>query len=115
LAALRRHVVGQLRSSDTTDLDALRATLRQTFAGFELCSPAAPFGSGVVQGAVWSANPERDDRENLTGVGEGYRLLPVVRTQAVDISPDANYAEGFPAVTGASLPLHAFLCTRLAA
>jgi hypothetical protein len=33
LAALRRHVVGKLRSSDTSDLEALRATLRPDVRG----------------------------------------------------------------------------------
>jgi len=64
--------------------------------------------------AVWSENHNVDDRESLTGVGDGYSLLPVVRTERVDISPGASYADGFPAVARASLPLHAFLCSRLA-
>jgi hypothetical protein len=91
-----------VRSGSQAGLDTLRVTLKQVFAGFELCSAAAPFGSGSLQGdgVVWSQNP---DENPSMAAGDGYHLLPVVRSQAVDISPDASYPDGFPAVIRASL------------
>jgi len=64
---------------------------------------------------VWSENPKQDDAPPLLAVKNRYQLLPVVRAQSSDLSLYANYAEGFPAVRRAALPLHDNLWTRLAA
>lgn len=59
--------------------------------------------------------PERRRPREPDGRRGWVSTTPRVRAEAVDISPEASYADGVSAVARASLPLHAFLCTRLAA
>jgi hypothetical protein len=106
LAALRQAVAEEIQDGRGGDLDQLRAILRRLFVGFELTSPTARFGSGVLDGPRWVDAP---DAENSLSFG-GYFLLPVLRAEAVDL--DRDDPAGFPAVR--RLPLHANLCSLLA-
>ena len=46
LAVARGQIVGEFREAKDAGLEQLRAAMRRLFAGFELCSPLARFGSG---------------------------------------------------------------------
>jgi hypothetical protein len=91
LASLRRQIAGEVAGSD--DLDRVRALLRRLFVGFKLASPKARFGSGKLGGgAVWVG---AEDRKNPLSFGDGYFLIPVLRSDAIDLGTDDP--SGFPA------------------
>ncbi len=116
LSAVRQIVAGHVLEGNRDNLDKHRATLKRLFVGFELCSPAKPFGSGALQGqgAVWSENTDPGD-DGVLAIENGYQLLPVVRAESIDLSSTASYADGFPALTRAAFALHDNLWTRLVA
>ncbi|MGI8863453.1 MAG: hypothetical protein ACR2JH_03500 [Solirubrobacteraceae bacterium] len=103
LAQTRKRVAGEIVEGG--DLEPWRQALRRLFVGFELCSPTKPFGSGVLTGggAIWTPNTE-DSPTNLANLAEGYSLLPVVRSEALDRDYGAS-DEGFPAPRRGPLPL----------
>lgn len=109
LAALRQMVVGEVQTGREGNLEQFRSVLRRLFVGFELTSPSARFGSGVLDGTGWVQND--DGAPHLLGVDVGYSLNPVVRSEAVDLVTDDGV--GFPAVQ--RVALHSNLCSRLAA
>ena len=106
LAARRRAITGTIREGREGDLDEHRAVLRRMFVGFELGSPAARFGSGVLRGQGWVGSDEGKHPLSFDG---GY-LLPVLRLDAVDL--EVGDAAGFPAVR--RVPLSDNLCSLLA-
>jgi site-specific DNA recombinase len=110
LAKTRRRVAGEI--TEGGDLEQWRQAIRRLFVGFELCSPAKPFGSSALagEGVIWT--PQSDDAP--TKLGHGYSLLPVVRAEALDRDATA-FEEGFPALTRGPLPLSDNLCSLLAA
>ena len=81
--------------------------MRRLFAGFELASPRARFGSGVLRGTLCVEN---DDRPGLFGLGGGYYLLPYFRPEAIDLARDDGVA--FPSLGRSALS--DFLCSLLA-
>ncbi len=115
LTAMRQMVAGRVQEGSRAGLDSFRATLKRLFAGFELASPTRPFGSGDLsrQGDKWSSADS--DESTLKAEGGYHLLLPVVRAEAVDLGPSADYSEGFPAVRRSALALRDDLCSRLAA
>jgi hypothetical protein len=65
-------------------------------------------------GDYWA--PANDtDPDPFLQITDGYQLLPVVRSEAIDWSADASYDAGFPVVRRSALALHANLCARFAA
>lgn len=100
LAQTRQRVAGEVIEGG--ELEQWRQALRRLFVGFELCSPAKPFGSGALagEGVIWVPKSE-DAPPRLTG---GYSLLPVVRAEAVDRAA-GSFDQGFPALTRGPLPL----------
>jgi DNA invertase Pin-like site-specific DNA recombinase len=106
LARARRQVAGEIRQANGEGLDQLRASVCRLFAGFELASPRARFGSGVLGGQpgvgyLW-VGKERDERHPFR-LDSGYYLLPYFRPEAMDLARDdgvgvpAPDAAGFPA------------------
>jgi hypothetical protein len=80
--------------------------MRRLFAGFELASPRARSGSGVLRGRPWAANEARDYPFRLE---DGYCLLPYFRPEAIDLARDDGV--GFP--TPGRSALSDFLCSVL--
>lgn len=93
LTGLRQQITDEIRAGKSADLDEVRALLRRLFVGFELASPAVPYGSGVLGGQPWVAS-DRDQR--LSSI-PGYWLIPYLRPPSVDVIDD-DFADGFPAV-----------------
>jgi hypothetical protein len=103
LASLRRQIAGEVAGSD--DLDRVRALLRRLFVGFELASPKARFRSGKLRGgAAWVG---AEDRQNPLSFGDGYFLIPVLRSDAIDLGTDDP--SGFPAIRRLPLTPSVFL------
>jgi hypothetical protein len=102
LAALRRQIAGEVVGSH--DLDRVRALLRRLFVGFELASPKARFGSGVLRGQPWV---EAEGQDNPLGFDDGYGLIPILRFDAIDLDTDDR--SGFPATRRLPLAPSVFL------
>jgi len=111
LTELRRLVAGEIQAGREGKMEALRATLKRLFVGFQLAPRGDLFVGASVDGAVWAGN---ENTQELLGVGEHY-LRALLRSDAIDVSPDADFADGFPAVQRVPLLLHSNLCARLAA
>jgi hypothetical protein len=82
--------------------------IRRLFAGFELASPLARFGSRVLRGQPW-VGKEGDER-NPFGLDSGYYLIPFLRLEAVDL--EAGDRVRVPALR-APLRLSDNLCSLL--
>lgn len=103
LTAIRAQVAGQAQAGSREGLDSFRATLRRLFTGFELVSPTKPFGTGALDGTVWT--PQAEEGTVTVTVGSGYVLEPHIRPEALDLGPDADFSAGSPAIRRVALSL----------
>jgi hypothetical protein len=110
LATRRRTITGAIRERREGDQDELRAGLPRLLVGFELPSPAAPFGSGVLRGTGWVGG---EDGKSPLSFDGGYYLLPVLRPEAVDL--EAGDPVRVPVLRRAPLRLSDNLCSLFAA
>ena len=109
LTALRQLIAGQVQEGSQSGLQSFRSVLKRVFVGFELASPAARFGSGVLSGQPWAD----DGSGGSLQAGDGYWLIPYIQARAVDLA--GGDGVGFPGVQRAALALHDNLCTFLLA
>jgi hypothetical protein len=110
LALTRSEVILQVRSDAAKSTEALRGTLRRLFSGFELLSPAHPFGAAREHddgedhddGVVWQGrDPVRVIADSSRNVSD-LMLQPRLRVESLRI--DGGPGEGFPSFDRSTLP-----------
>ena len=108
LARARRQAVGEIRKAQGEGLDQLRASISGLFAGFELASPLAWFGSGGLRGQGW-VGKGGDERRRFS-LDDGYHLMPYFRPEAIDLAR----ADGVGFLSLGRSALSDLLCSLLA-
>jgi len=100
LTSIRQVIAGEAQAASADGVEPFRATLRRLFSAFELVSPARPFGSEGTEGIPWVPTaPEHQIS------ADRFVIAPHVRPEAADISLDADFSAGFPALHRAAVAL----------